>query len=160
MKKIILVCLNLIFCNFCFSQVKEYFPKDFNRAVVPDYYRNYGTKIPIYQNKENDNFNQENSSTADAKIHSSSKINLLSEEFLAGSTFYDLQTNNSINNCLSVNDDGSISMAWTFASNAIVTTDPPYPAVEADIIILMEAVGFTLPGRLKDKKLPVQVFLI
>jgi hypothetical protein len=48
-------------------------------------------------------------------------------EQVIGSTFYDLQTNNSISNCVSVNSDGTISAVWNFSPNAIQTTAMPFP---------------------------------
>ena len=84
--------------------------------------------VSINNKKVNNNLNQEISETVGTKFHSPKNTDLISNEYLVGSTFYDLQTNNSINNSLSMNDDGSLSMVWTFSPNAISTTNPPFPS--------------------------------
>jgi hypothetical protein len=125
MKKYFIQLIILLSCINSFAQVKEIFPKNFHRANVTETFRNHTAKIPIHPTEGNSGSQinvQPNSSKG--KIVNSI---LASSEDIIGYTFYDLQTNHSISNNLVVNLDGTISGAWNFSPNAIVSSNPPYP---------------------------------
>lgn len=125
MKKGLLILLSFAICVSTFAQVTESFPNGFRRAKVPAKFRNSDIQVP-YRVTEFDNGVQ-NATSSVLRVAAAGPITP-ADETIIGNTFYDLQTNNSISNRLLLNNDGSISAAWTFSPNAIQTTTPPFPS--------------------------------
>ena len=127
MKKGLLLILSITFCLGALAQqVKQCFPNGFRRATIPSTVKNSNIKIP-FRSISIDNGEQFASQTVSQVTARKSSL-LVDDEFLIGYSFYDLQTNSSISNRLCVNDDGTISAAWTFSPNSISGTTPPYPS--------------------------------
>jgi hypothetical protein len=126
MKKGLLFSLSISLCLGAMAQqVTEHLPNGFQRATLPSSMKNYDVKVP-YRRTAIDNqvpFVSQSIPRSNARTSSLPP----SDEYVVGNTFYDLQTNNSISNRLCVNDDGTISAAWTFSPDAISVTTPPFP---------------------------------
>jgi hypothetical protein len=126
MKKGLLFCLSIaLSLGAMAQQVAEHLPNGFRRAKVPSSMLNYSVKVPYRMSAIDNQVPLATSSIPRTNARSSSLPP--SDEMVVGNTFYDLQTNNSISNRLCVNDDGTISMAWTFSPDAISTSTPPFP---------------------------------
>ncbi len=124
MKKNLLLTLLIVSAFFTNAQVARNYPAGFQKANVPEWMRNFAVKL----SESNDIDNQiPFAAMVIPQTNNQSAAFHPVDEYLVGNTFYDIQTNNSISNRLCVNDDGTISMGWTYSPNAISTTNPPFP---------------------------------
>ena len=117
MRKIICICFAFVISGNAFSQTsKQLVPKGVKQA-------NKGIKI---KNKKD---NKKNNYLYSKRIDfapTSSEYRLFSNgmsEQIIGKTYYDLQTNNSVQNRLFVHDDNTISATWTMSPD--IQTDFP-----------------------------------
>ncbi len=127
MKKGLLFSLSITLCLGAMAQqATQHFPNGFQKANIPASMKHYDVKVPLRPSEIDNQVPFASPSIPRTNARAASLPP--SDEFLVGNTFYDLQTNNSISNRLCVNDDGTISAAWTYSPNAISTTTPPFPS--------------------------------
>ena len=117
MKKYLLAVLVIISAINSNAQIRILLPLGFKRAEVPAWIKGKFPEKNIPLRK-----------TILPDANSQLRISAGVTEELIGDSYYDLQTNGSISNRLCVNDNGTISAAWTISPNQISTTTPPYPA--------------------------------
>ena len=128
MKKSLLLILSIVLCFGAIAQqVKEYTPNGFRRANVPAALKNLTNKVQLRKTAIDNQAPSINMGNQNVPLRKASLLTSPDDEYLAGNTIYDLQTNNAISNRLSVNDDGTISAAWTFSPDGNVSTSPIYP---------------------------------
>ena len=127
MKKGLLFTLSIALCfGAVAQQVTQHLPHGFQRAHMPASMKKF-TKSPLPGGGID---NQVPVSTQGMPLRTAplaASSNFMDDEAVLGGSFYDLQTNNSISNRLSVNDDGTISAAWTFSPSS--PSPPSYAAL-------------------------------
>ena len=124
MKKSLLLVLSIALCFGAMAQVAQYMPNGFRRANIPASMKNKNIKV-LSRTTGIDN-PVPDGSQALQNVPLRAANFPTTDEFLIGSTYYDLQTNNSISNRLVVSDDGTISAAWTFSPDG-EQGSPIYP---------------------------------
>ncbi len=131
MKKGLLISLSLAFSVGVFAQGASRLPNGFRKAEVPASMKN--RRVAVSANRVAlDNGTPSNNNASRrflAPLPSTITANSFLDEYLVGSTYYDLQTNASISHRLVRTPNGtggtSVSAAWTFAPAWTAAEDFP-----------------------------------